>query len=69
MHPVSAEEVEALARGSGVLVERVVRMPDRMGRPGVSWTGVALRLTAPPASRGRPASVDWRPPSGWPNRQ
>ena len=44
MYPVSVDDVEGLARGHGAAVERVVRMPDRMGRPGVSWTGVAFRL-------------------------
>jgi len=44
MHPVSLAEVSRLARGYGALVERVVGMPDQMGRSEVSWTGVALRL-------------------------
>ncbi len=44
MHPVSLAEVERLARGHGALVARTTDMPDRMNRPEVSWTGVALRL-------------------------
>ena len=44
MHPVSLAEVERLARGHGALVARAVETPDGMGRPGVAWTGVALRL-------------------------
>jgi SAM-dependent methyltransferase len=44
MHPVSLTEVERLARDYGVLVARVVEMPDQMARSEVSWTGVALRL-------------------------
>jgi hypothetical protein len=44
MHPVSLGEVEALARDHGLAVVRVVDSPDRMGRPGVSWNTVCLRL-------------------------
>ena len=44
MHPVSLDEVERLARAHGAMVERVVDLPDQQGRPGVSWTGVVLRL-------------------------
>lgn len=44
MHPVSQAEVERLARGHGALVAHAIDMPDQMGRPEVSWTGVALRL-------------------------
>jgi SAM-dependent methyltransferase len=32
MHPVSAEEVARLARGHGAMVERIVELPDIMGR-------------------------------------
>ena len=44
MHPVSLDEVERLARVHGAIVERVVELPDQLARPGVSWTGVVLRL-------------------------
>jgi SAM-dependent methyltransferase len=44
MHPVTLVEVERLAREHGALVVRVVEMPDQMGRPDVSWTGVGLQL-------------------------
>ena len=44
MHPVSLAEVERLAREHGAIVARVVDLPDRQGRPEVSWTGVVLRL-------------------------
>ena len=44
MHAVSAEEVERLARSHGALVARIVESPDVMGRPEISWTGMALRL-------------------------
>ena len=44
MHPVSLAELEALARQLGAVVVRVQPAADEMGRPEVSWTGVALRL-------------------------
>ena len=44
MHPVSLDEVERLARAHGAIVERVVDLPDELGRPDVSWTGVVLQL-------------------------
>jgi SAM-dependent methyltransferase len=44
MHPVAAAEIEALARAHGALVERVVDTPDLMGREGISWTNVVVRL-------------------------
>ncbi|MBL6077728.1 methyltransferase domain-containing protein [Belnapia sp. T18] len=44
MHPVSLEEVEALARNYGLAVVRTVRAADMQGRPEVIWTKVALRL-------------------------
>ncbi len=44
MHPVSLAELEGLARAQGALVVRTHAMADVLGRPGVSWTGVALRL-------------------------
>jgi SAM-dependent methyltransferase len=44
MHPVSAAEIEALARAHGALVERIVDTPDLMGREGISWTNVVVRL-------------------------
>lgn len=44
MHPVSLTELEQLARELGAMVVRTAETPDQMGRPGVTWTGVALRL-------------------------
>jgi hypothetical protein len=44
MHPVTTAEVEALARAHGALVERVVDTPDLMGRDGIGWTNIVLRL-------------------------
>ena len=44
MHPVSLTELETLARQLGAVVIRVQPLADAMDRPGVSWTGVALRL-------------------------
>ena len=44
MHPVSLDEVEGLAREHGVAVVRLDQAPDRLGRAGVSWINVALRL-------------------------
>ena len=44
-YPVSLAEIETLARGHGMQVLRVVGSADRQQqRPGVSWTGVVLRL-------------------------
>jgi SAM-dependent methyltransferase len=44
MHPVSLEEIEALARDHGLAVIRRVAAADSLGRSEVSWTAVALRL-------------------------
>ena len=44
MHPVSLDEVERLAREHGLAVVRIDRSPDALGRAGLSWTNVALRL-------------------------
>jgi len=44
MHPVSLAEVEQLARDHGAVVARTAELADQLGRPEVSWTGVALRL-------------------------
>ena len=44
MYPVSLVELEGLARAHGAMVVRTHAMDDALGRPGVSWTGVALRL-------------------------
>lgn len=43
-HPVSLADVETLARDHGLQVVRTVTMADLIGRPEVSWTGVALRV-------------------------
>ena len=44
MHPTCAGEIEDLARSAGMAVERVIDAEDALGRPGVTWTNVALRL-------------------------
>lgn len=44
MHPTSLAEIETLATAAGMAVERVHVAQDAMGRPGVTWTNVALRL-------------------------
>ncbi len=44
MYPVSATEIEALARSHGALVERVAHHDDIEGRVGIGWTGIAIRL-------------------------
>lgn len=44
MHPVSAEEIEFLAKTHGVPVVREAHADDRMGRDVVSWTHIAFRL-------------------------
>jgi SAM-dependent methyltransferase len=44
MHAVSKGEIEALARAHGALVERVVVDDDKLGRQGIGWTDIAIRL-------------------------
>jgi SAM-dependent methyltransferase len=44
MHEVSLDEIERLARGHGLAVVHSATVPDRMNRPEVTWTQVALRL-------------------------
>jgi len=44
MHAVSPAEIERLARAHGAFVERRVDAADGMGRTGVSWVQMALRL-------------------------
>ena len=44
MHPVSADEIERLARNHGFGVEKVHHAADQNGRADVSWTCIALRL-------------------------
>lgn len=44
MHPTSAAEVEGLARVHGLEVLRVAPSADQVGRVGVSWQVVALRM-------------------------
>ena len=44
MHAVSADEIRRLARDHGALVERCVTAEDHLGREGVEWTQVAVRL-------------------------
>jgi SAM-dependent methyltransferase len=43
-HPVSQAEIETLARDHGAFLERSVATPDHLGRAGISWTGLILRL-------------------------
>ena len=43
-HPVSADEVRALARDHGAFVEREVKADDHLGREDVRWTQFAVRL-------------------------
>lgn len=44
MYPTSAGEIERLARAHGLIVMRSIAAPDRLERPDVSWTAMALRL-------------------------
>ncbi|WP_053078758.1 class I SAM-dependent methyltransferase [Methylobacterium tarhaniae] len=44
MYPTSLGEIEALAREHGLAVLRALDEPDRLGRAGVVWTSVVLRL-------------------------
>ncbi|UHC17813.1 methyltransferase domain-containing protein [Methylobacterium currus] len=44
MYPTSVGEIEALAREHGLAVLRALDEPDRLGRAGVAWTSVVLRL-------------------------
>ena len=44
VHPVTAEEIERLARDHGMTVAQVRTAPDHLGRQDISWTCVALRL-------------------------
>ncbi len=44
MHPVTAGEIEDLARNHGAFVERRTESTDRLGRNDVSWTQIAVRL-------------------------
>jgi SAM-dependent methyltransferase len=46
MHPVSLPELTRLAQSYGAVVELVADLPDQLGRPGVTWTGVVLHLPA-----------------------
>ena len=44
IHPVSAEEVETLARNHGAFVEKQTETGDRQGRDDVRWIQMAIRL-------------------------
>lgn len=44
MHAVSVEEIRRLARDHGAAVERSGTGDDHLGRPGVRWTRMAVRL-------------------------
>lgn len=44
MHDVSVGEVEALAREHGLTISRVAPATDTLGRPGVTWSTVAMSL-------------------------
>lgn len=43
-HPVSAEEVETLARDHGAFVERRTEAKDQQGRDDIQWVQMAIRL-------------------------
>jgi SAM-dependent methyltransferase len=43
IHPVSAEEIEELARKHSVTLERIATEQDKLGRENVSWTQMAIR--------------------------
>ena len=43
-HPATAAEVRTLARNHGAFVEYHSTVDDYLGRPGVRWTNVAVRL-------------------------
>jgi SAM-dependent methyltransferase len=43
MHPASLAEIETLARGHGVAVERIVETPDLAGREGIWWANIVVR--------------------------
>lgn len=43
-HPVSQDEIEILARDHGAFLERSLATPDHLGRAGISWTNLILRL-------------------------
>ena len=45
MHPASEEEIRALARDHGALVERCVAAADHFGRDDVRWTQMAIRAS------------------------
>jgi SAM-dependent methyltransferase len=44
MHPTSLSEIETLARAHGATVERSISAGDALGRDGVTWTHVVVRL-------------------------
>jgi SAM-dependent methyltransferase len=44
MYEVSLEEIDRLARSHGLAVVHSATVPDRVNRPEVTWTQVALRL-------------------------
>ena len=44
MHPVSAAEIERLARSHGAFVERTVKSADQLGRSEVHWSQLIVRL-------------------------
>ena len=44
MHEVTAGEIEALARSHGMTVYRNGQRHDELGRPGVTWTIMAIRM-------------------------
>lgn len=44
MHPTSVSEIEALAKGHGAYVEFTQEVEDLLGRPGVKWHHIIVRL-------------------------
>ena len=44
MHPVSVSEIEGLAQGHGAYIESTAEVDDLLGRPGVKWHHMIVRL-------------------------
>lgn len=44
MHPVSVSEIEGLAKGHGAYLESINEAEDFLGRPGVKWHQMIVRL-------------------------
>ena len=44
MHPVSVAEIEKLARDHGAYIEAVSKSTDQLGRKGITWNHIIIRL-------------------------